>query len=232
LSGARLWGVSAKKVFMPSSGDPWRRNSVIGGWLADSGSYEFRFIEAAKRLGRAAIDDRLLDHYFYPMCFLFRHAFELTLKSLTMQAESFLAKLAKLGETDVETDLVALQESLRTHEKAHSLMWLLNQLEPRLERIPGCEPIPEAVRSAVVELHNIDPSGERFRYSVDRRGKPSFPEQQHVDIERVCRELAEAHLMLSAGLGSWLSENASVADEMLSDYEAEMRAEYGWEQGY
>src|SRR6266576_3314330 len=97
--------MSPKRVFQPSSSDPWRRNAVIGGHFADSSNYEFTFAEAAKELGRIAVEKGLLDFYFYPMCFLFRHAFELTLKSLTLDAERFLSDLNDLGETNVPTDL-------------------------------------------------------------------------------------------------------------------------------
>lgn len=217
------------KIFRPSSGDPWKKNAVIGGHFAQAGSYEFTFGEAAKLLGESAVNSGLLDFYFYPMCFLFRHAFELTLKSLILQAERFLTTLNKLGETNVATNLDALAKELRTHEKAHSLEWLLNRLEPRLAQIPGCEPIPPPVRAAVVELHNIDPSGERFRYSIDRRGRQSFSKTAHVDVDRVRRELGEVHEMLFYGLGSWLSENASLANEMLSEFSAEMESEFSAE---
>jgi hypothetical protein len=213
------------KVFRPSSQDPWRRNAVVGGHFAEPGSYEFTFAEAAKELGNRAIETGLLDFYFYPMCFLFRHAFELTLKSLAVEAERLLIVLNELGETKATVDIDELEERLRTHKKAHSLQWLLNQLEPRLTAIPECRPLPQEVRSAIAELHNVDPHGVTFRYWVDRTGKRSLEQTGLVDVKRVRDELGEAHELLFYGLGSWLYETRASATELLNELSAEYAAD-------
>lgn len=207
-----------QKIFRPSTSDPWRLNAVVGGSFAEAGNYEFTFAEAAKELGTRAIDTGLLDFYFYPMCFLYRHAFELTLKSLTLDAERFLEVLARLGQSNVPTDVDALSLELRTGPKAHSLQWLLNRLEPRLAAIPDCGPIPAGVRAVIVELHNLDPQGETFRYSIDRSGKQTLKHQTLVDVQRVRDQLSEAHGWLYGGLGTWLDEQHSLALEIETEY--------------
>jgi hypothetical protein len=214
--------MTKRKIFQPSVSDPWRSNAVIGGHFADATSCEITFSESAKLLGEKAIETGLLDFYFYPMCFLFRHAFELTLKSLVLDAERLLAVLNQLGETNVPTDLARLAADLRSNKKAHSLKWLLQQLEPRLSQIPGCEAIPPRIRDAVIELDSIDPSGETFRYSLARSGKKHFPDVSHIDVQRVKEELSEAHSLLLYGLGTWLFETRTAAAEMMDDLSAEM----------
>lgn len=217
------------KIFQPSSNDPWRKNAVVGGHFAEAGSYEFTFAEAAKELGNRAVETGLLDFYFYPMCFLFRHAFELTLKSLALEAERLLIVLNKLGETKATVDPDKLEENLRTHEKAHSLQWLLNQLEPRLAAIPGCGPIPARVRSAIVELHNIDPHGVTFRYWIDRKGKRTLEQPGLVDVKRVRDQLGDAHELLFYGLGSWLQETHASATDLLSELSVEYASD-SWDE--
>jgi hypothetical protein len=209
------------RIFRPSSAHPWRLNAVVGGPFAEAGNFEFTFAEAAKHLGDEAIRTGLLDFFFYPMCFLFRHAFELTLKSLIVDAERLLMTLNTLGETSAPTDLKKLEERLRTDERAHSLHWLLNQLEPRLALIPGCEPVPAEIRAAIIELHNIDPHGVTFRYSIDRKGKPTLEKYELVDVRRVRDSLGEAHELLYYGLGSWLVETHHNALDYLSEMSSE-----------
>jgi len=213
--------VANENIFRPSTSDPWRKNAVIGAHFAEAANYEITFSEAAKQLGDTAIETGLLDFYFYPMCFLFRHAFELTLKSLTLDAERFLVTLNELGETNVAVNLAGLEERLRTHRRAHSLEWLLQHLEDRLRQIPSCEAIPRNVRSAVLELHGIDPDGATFRYSIDRQGKRTLPTHALVDVQRVRDELGEVHELLFYGLGTWLYEGNHDAMQFLSEMQAE-----------
>ena len=59
-------------------------------------------------------------------------------------------------------------------------------------------------RDVLRSLHQLDPRGETFRYSMVKAGKgkfdPARPTQEHVDIVTLAERFREAFTLLSYGL--------------------------------
>ncbi len=103
---------------------------------------------------------------------------------------------------------------------------LFTILEPRLKLVTPDEEIPEDVRSSVFQLHNMDPTGEVFRYPR-RRGKdePIFNTQTWFDIGRIVERLGQSIRFLSDGIGGWLAYEIGSMNDYISFLESES---YDW----
>ena len=118
--------------------------------------------------GRQGHPDQLL----YPVAFLARHLFELTMKHLIVQG----------------SNLIPPRVTVEDLSRTHSLEELWARLRPTLERLwpSGPRADLDAVESVLLEFHQFDPNGQAFRYDTDRKGSrhlAGLPEV--VDLENL-----------------------------------------------
>ncbi|MCH8539505.1 MAG: hypothetical protein LAT58_01905 [Opitutales bacterium] len=116
------------------------------------------------------------DGLFIPVAFLYRHAFELRLKEIIR----LLLKLDFLERKDLGSVRLDCE---------HSLEKLLKVVEPPIKAYTKGEIESElnATRRLITDLHNIDPSGQSFRYLKNKSGKlnhEKFPENIRFDVFR------------------------------------------------
>jgi hypothetical protein len=199
------------------TGGPWEHNAVVGGSSEDDVQLALGFYQVAE-LGvgdwRGGGRNDLL---FVPIVFNYRHALELVLKAAVREAA---ALLRTDGATDASLDPATLDEELA---KTHSLERLANKLEVLLDRL-SLEQLPNDTRDVLHSLHQLDPRGETFRYSMVKTGKgkfdPARPTQEQVNIVDLAERFRQAFMLLRGGL-------LSVLDNY-REYQAE-QAEESWD---
>ena len=155
------WPAKGDKAFLA---DPTANFDLA--WVGIFGrenAYVDSFKTAADELAERAINS----HNSYerlslviPLCYLYRHYFELQLK--------------RLLELSIETGM-----SDMTSEKlsgTHSLCTLWNKAKDVLKQAwpDGSEADLLAVESVILEFHNADPSGQEFRFSTLKSGEKSL----------------------------------------------------------
>jgi hypothetical protein len=101
------------------------------------------------------------DEIFFPIAYLYRHCLELRLKDIVSIGDSM--GLFKPGE---------VSDAL----KGHSLARLWTYAKKAItERWPeGDKATLAAVEAVINEFHQVDPTGQAFRYERDINGKPHF----------------------------------------------------------
>lgn len=184
------------------AGDLWEHTAVVGGPFEDDAQLALGFYQVAE-LGVAdwttrGPNDLLFVPIIYNYRHNYRHALELVLKAAVRDAA---ARLRADGATDASLDQATLDEAL-AGTKPHSLERLANKLEVLLDRL-RLEQIPATTRDVLRSLHQLDPRGEKFRYSMIKdEGKfvPARPTQEHIDIVALAERFREAFTLLSDGL--------------------------------
>jgi len=98
------------------------------------------------------------DMYFFPIAYLYRHAFELSLK-----------QLVQMG---VELEILVLNPKLEKILREHNLYSLWNNVRKVLKEVWPDGPTEDLknVERLIQEFHNFDESGQNFRYSKNVNG--------------------------------------------------------------
>ncbi len=206
----------SKKLFVPAPPSKWKQNAVAGGSYSAPYAYIAGYYQAAEILARSALQEGKQDTLFFPACFNYRHYVELSLKHLIVTAERFYAVLDELG--SAYGRLGSSAEALIINE--HSLERLLRLLLERLGLVND-ERFDDNVRISLIQLHNMDPDGQTFRYSYRTDGKLSLPDQGRYDLENIRTCIENVYNYLS-GIDMWLHYNTDLALELL--YELQQRA--------
>jgi hypothetical protein len=214
-------GKKSPPVFHPARMNGWHLNAVLG-WSHDPDQlYASGYAMAAEMVAERAMQGSHQDVLIYPICFLYRHALEIVLKELIRDTEKFIRLAAPFNEqlAGMERVVREVEDEL---ENTHSLRRLFTILEPRLKLVTPDEEIPEDVRSSVFQLHDMDPTGEVFRYPR-RKGKeqPIFNAQTWFDIGRIVERLGQSIRFLSDGIGGWLAYETGSINDYISSLESE-----------
>lgn len=212
-------------TFHSAPGPDWYRNAVVGGFWSNDWAYARGYLEAANILVERALEQGLLDLLFYPICFLYRHSAEVTLKELSRDTERLIRILASLGEIrESPLDKDQLEKALM---KSHGLMPLLQRLTERLSLVSEDNLAPEII-SVIRDVDKLDPTGQGFRYSrkKDRGGsRPSFETQELYDVRDIGQRLQETLSFLADGVGSWLEEQIDTANDLLGEFNRDISNE-------
>ncbi len=206
-----------QRVFQAAPLSEWYRNAWLGEGDRDVWAYLLGFKQAADAVVDTALASGMQDYLVYPAAFAYRHAAELALKqSLVLAVE--LATLAALaGEVSVGDEATARRQMDKINSE-HSLEKLRLRLK-KVMSIAGAEPLPADISAMLTELHNIDPTGQSFRYSTGSDGRPSFPQPRPVDIARL-KNLGKAVDFLCLGVCDWLSNAIQSSHEYLGELAA------------
>lgn len=131
--------------------------SLFVDWFYSSG-----FRRAAHHLARQMSDTGTEDHFLiYPVIYLYRHYFELILKAIIASAHRLLNK------EPTKQDFKTLAD--------HGLLQLWQVAEPLLNPVCECAGTTtfpaselEGVTSYILQIHEHDPDGQRFRYGTKK----------------------------------------------------------------
>jgi hypothetical protein len=186
------------------SGPDWQAKACING-LDDAMAYQDGYRRAASHLAEHVCGaGREQDFLIYPIIYLYRHHIELTLKSI-INVACFLVDYT-LTDKDLDT--------LGRHDLAK--LWKLARplLNPICE-LGGSPALPqddlEGIDSYILQLHEHDSDGQRFRYSTTKmkgqkaKRSPSLPNLKYINI----REFAIAMEKLANyldGLDMWFGD--------------------------
>ena len=89
------------RLFAPASREDWHKNAIVGGFYSELYVLMEGYYEAANMLISSALDEgnstRDLTFLFHPICFLYRHYIELSLKYLISKSELLYAILDEMG---------------------------------------------------------------------------------------------------------------------------------------
>lgn len=157
------WPEGGENAFEPRR--QWRAQVDLG-WLRFFGDDHFLaigFKEAGDRLVQAVATDAAdaqPDKSFFPVAYLYRHYLELQLKVLVRDG--------------LECGAIPSEASLEKMLCGHNLHKLWNQARRLIEHLwPSADKTPLlAVEQVVLQFHDIDESGQEFRYARAKDGRP------------------------------------------------------------
>lgn len=133
------------------------------------------------------------------------------------------------GFADPRLDKKSL-DSWISEEAKHNLHKLADRLDKMLTQL-GEEKLPPDIHRVLVSLHQIDPTGETFRYAKVRgangelvdapRPLLSAPDefQAHVDIAAMHEQFKAAFGLISGGLMTVLAEIREVQQDVYAEYQ-------------
>jgi hypothetical protein len=188
---------------LPAAGN-WRDLAWVGYYNGDAGLAQ-GFAEAAEAVFTAwkngpRSNDRLLP----PLAYNYRHALELALK----QAIRLAAARLRFGGDD---DRGLAPEALETYFKQkqrHRLDPLAQQLAGLLARLRLDNLPPETMR-LLAHLHQLDPTGEAFRYDGQLRTNA-----RQVDVGQLVELFRAAFCVIHDGVPAVLDQYADFQYEM------------------
>jgi hypothetical protein len=184
----------------------------FGGQWATDEMYVVGYRDAAEILIQHAQENGGQDALFYPVCFLYRHAIELTLKNLIAGAMQLAEVLVRLRDPE-EIKATELKSFAKPVLGGHNLGDLLDVMTKVLAALTDQE-IPEKVATTIIQLDEVDSTGQTFRYSTNRQRVRWLKNEEHVDFVRLHEDLDGAVSCLFFGVGSWLDQQIEWATEM------------------
>lgn len=201
-----------KKLFKQATTDVLRRTAVVGGYWATDGMYIIGYRDGAEVLIEYAQSHGGQDALFYPICFLYRHATELSLKNLVLDGLRVSEAMVRIGEMD-QHHVDAMNTIAESVLSKHDLRNLLNLVVKILDPLTD-ERIPSSVVTTINQLNAIDAKGETFRYSTDKNRSRWLKKEEHVDFVQLHDDLSAVITHLFYGVGTWLEHRLEWAIEV------------------
>lgn len=194
-------GLGRTRVFKKENRD-WHRNALVGSYFSfDLELYVEGFYSAANLLMDEIDKGQPSNTLVYPICFLYRHFIEIALKEI-------IARCGRLGH-NVKTSKV----------KNHKLERLLN-LADKLVKEHFDTSFPEEIKRIILEINNVDPTSEVFRYATSKKGDHFFPSHDVIGLGTLKEKMARVHDELKGtliGLDEYLKTEAEIKREY-ADY--------------
>ncbi|MBC8485548.1 MAG: hypothetical protein H8D45_05865 [Bacteroidetes bacterium] len=216
-----------KELFKPKMPDFTFNNAVVGSVFTNEWIYAHCYKEAANALVNIALEKHRMDVMFYPICYLYRHCIEITLKELIRDLNKLIEIKKSIG--DIAFNDEKYKVNIKKLTNNHNLESLFNNLEQRL-RLFSDESIPQNIRNTVLQLNNFDSNSQRFRYSKFKKKEvkliKSFPDIEHINLNKIKDELGEAINFLQGGVGGWLHNYTSYFEDVLQDMKSLERNNY------
>ena len=187
------------------SGTDWHANACVKS-IDAAMAYQDGYRRAALHLAEYVCEEgRGQDYLVYPIVYLYRHHIELTLKSIIRAAALVI------NHTLTKSDFYTLGH--------HNLATLWKLARPMLNsacELGGESPLPpddlEGINSYIVQLHQHDPDGHRFRYSTTKardqktRRLPSLPDNlTHINVRDFAAGMEKLADYLE-GLDNWIGD--------------------------
>lgn len=190
-----------------SAAENFRDLACVGYYSGDTGLAQ-GFAEAAEAIfsvwqSRARSNDRILP----PLTYNYRHALELALKQAIRQA----AACRQLDGDDPGLTPQALEAHLKQKQR-HRLGPLAQQLAALLGSL-NLDKLPPDTMHLLQSLHQLDPTGEAFRYEGHLKTSAS-----HVDVTRLVERFRAAFDVIHGGVLAVLDQYADFLQEMCEAY--------------
>jgi hypothetical protein len=171
---------TARDALFQSAADGWENACLSCGsnkWI----TYELGYKEAADLLvAQIECGHRYQDLLVYPIVNLYRHYLELAIKGLIRQAQSLLGDPVEVP----------------AHHRISDLWTTCSALLDRICPGDSVEQLRQVGR-LLREFSTVDPTSEAFRYPMDKKGNPTLPSLQYVDLSNVRNVIAKVAVMLN-----------------------------------
>ena len=206
-------------IFIERGGDYYAQ-SVVGYKYsrADFYPYTKAYLETANYLKwymKKETDLNNLDcknHFFLPMCYLYRNCVELSLKTIWFE---------EIGEDfQIKCKLML--------DKKHSIEGMWKKIKPYvLEYSRGTEEAEyiEVIEDYCKQVHKIDSDANKFRYPMANSMQVYFSQNKRFDFINM-GDFFEALNNILDGIDSEINNMNEAKAEMEAEYRAEMEAEY------
>ncbi len=183
------WPRKGDKAFRPSVTSA-NRSQIEAFVMPSAGAYLFGFQRAADMVVDAAKnDDQNPDALIFPVAYLYRHHLELTLKELVRLG-------AHVGVIATSTECLSdscpccghVTEVTRDVLSQHNLHKLWNKAKQLIDAVWPNSPDDDlkVVEQVILEFHNLDPSGQAFRYARDKDGEPHLQDApRRIDLDNL-----------------------------------------------
>lgn len=200
------------QLFKDTSKHKWMQNVVSGGKFTNEYSYIIGYWEAGNILVEKALTLQTPEkgHLFYPICYLYRQFVELTTKQLIIKTEKLYIKAASL---EFQQKILSSYHSERLKD-THSLEKLLDILIDTLESVAD-EQFDKEIKKLIIEYHNIDPDGQKFRYPISTKNQISFPNQKSIDLVELKNGIKSIASYFN-GINAYIDHYDSAADEIIN----------------
>ena len=187
-------------------------NATVGDSFIHDYSYAVAYWSAGDILVKDALegDKDKRDVLFYPICFMYRHFIELTLKQLIIHAEAFYEKTEIIG-----YELQKYTKPKKELESIHSLEILVKRLIDVLTCISEGH-FDDEIKKIILEFHAIDPVGQTFRYPTNRKHEKSFSQVQNFNIATIKAETNKV-AQYFMGIDAYLEHYTTLADGIISE---------------
>jgi hypothetical protein len=187
-----------------SAAEHWRDLAWVGYYNGNAGLAQ-GFAEAAEAIFAAwksgpRSNDRLLP----PLAYNYRHALELSLKQAIRQAA---ARLRFDGDDDPGLAPEALETYFKQKQR-HRLDPLAQQLAGMLAKL-RLDKLPPDTMRLLTQLHQLDPTGESFRYDGQLRTSA-----RQVDVGRLVELFRAAFYVIHDGVLAILDQYADFQYEI------------------
>lgn len=151
------------------------KDSIISQGFKEAADKIVDNLKTGKKLGHP-------DKFFFPVVYLYRHAFELCLKCIIRNGV----------DRGIITKSKQVEDILN---KTHSLHILWNKARYVLEEHwpDGNTETLTSVEKTISRFHKVDPSGQTVRYAKDRKGNPNLADGPNlvdlVNLKKVASNL-------------------------------------------
>ena len=204
-----LWPRKGDQVFTPIRED-WHNNARVN-WLNHRVRALELYADGYKKAGDVLVRNAMeqthtLNLLVYPICFLYRHYLELTMKGLIARGRR-------------------LTQGKYAYPKHHNLLKLWGECRTLLLKLVDSVKLIgsvsqeelDVVEELVVQIIQVDPNGEAFRYAENKKTFSALPKHiTHINV----RNLME----IMERIGNFL-EGTNECLSITIDYENEMREE-------
>lgn len=190
-----------------SDAERFRDLACIGYYNGDAGLAQ-GFAEAAEAVFLAwQIGPRSNDRLLPPLTYNYRHALELALKNAIRQA----AACRQLDGDDPGLTAQALEAHFKQKQR-HRLGPLAQQLATLLASL-NLDKLPSDTMQLLQSLHQLDPTGEAFRYEGHLNTTAS-----HVDVTRLVEHFRAAFDVIHGAVPAVLGQHADFWHQLREAY--------------
>ena len=204
-------------LFKSTKSELWYQRATAGGHCCHPYVFIEGFYKAAEVLVSSALTESKtladLMFLFNPICYNYRHYIELHLKYLIIKSEELYHLREMCDHT--HSEISEMVEPKLT--KYHRLKTLLDWLNERTKSLSG-KGLDKEIKHIIVQLDDIDPDGQNFRYPHRTDGAQSHPRQFASDLKKLQTCMKKVHDYLSA-TGDWWDEDINDCSCYLSDME-------------
>ncbi|TKX28936.1 hypothetical protein CQA38_05050 [Campylobacter sp. MIT 12-5580] len=165
-------------------------------------AYTAGFYEAAKILGERMLNEKYQasrDRLAYPFLFLYRHHLELYLKNILQKIKEFKEEgIVSSSKGCIPDSLYKELSNLQDHN-LYQLFELMEKALPYVQDLKEDDlNYLREIKKMIKAMHDIDKSGQKFRYPANNNGKLFFSKEQSYELKTMVETITKVHSKLTS----------------------------------